>query len=123
MVPHPRSWFTWTARLAGLAVSLFLALFALDAFDERTFWQALPAFALHLVPAAVVGALAAAAWRHPWVGAAGFATLAIAYAWISPRLDWIVVISGPLALVAVLFALSALTERVGSRPDGAEAQL
>jgi hypothetical protein len=105
---------------------LFLALFALDAFDGRPVWQALPAFAVHLAPAAVVGAVVAAAWRHPWVGAAGFATLAIAYAaWAASRLDWILVISGPLALVAVLFALSALTTgRVSrSRPDGAVAQL
>lgn len=116
MAPHLRTWLPWTARLAGLAVGLFLALFALDAFEERTLWQALPAFALHLAPAAVVAALVAVAWRHPWVGAAGFAALAIAYAACSPRLDWIVVISGPLTLVAALFALSALTGRVSPKP-------
>ena len=118
MFPHLRSWLTWTGRLAGLAVGLFLALFALDAFDERTFWQALPAFVLHLAPAMVVMALVAVAWRHPWVGAAGFTALAFAYAAWASRLDWIVVISGPLALVAILFALSALTGRVSPASAG-----
>jgi hypothetical protein len=95
-------------RLAGVAVTLFLALFALDAFDGRPLTEAIPAFVVHLAPAAIVAAVVAAAWRHPWVGAAGFAALAAAYAaWLPQRPDWILVISGPLAVTAVLFGVSA----------------
>jgi hypothetical protein len=98
----------WTPRLAGIAVSLFLALFALDAFDGRPLVQTIPAFAVHLLPAAIVAAAVWFGWRHPWVGAVAFAALAVGYAAMVPtRLDWILAISGPLGLTAVLFALGA----------------
>jgi hypothetical protein len=114
-----RTLIVWTPRLLGVAVSLFLALFALDAFDGRPLAQTLPAFIVHLAPAAVVGAVVAAAWRHPWLGAAGFILLALAYAaWVPHRLDWILVISGPLAVTAALFAVSALQTR--RSPGGGE---
>jgi CHASE2 domain-containing sensor protein len=92
----------------GLAVALFLGLFAFDSFDGRPLAVMLPAFALHLLPAAIVGLVVAAAWRHPLVGVVAFAMLAIGYAaWVPHRLDWILVISGPLALTAALHAMSA----------------
>jgi hypothetical protein len=98
----------WTPRLAGAAVSLFVALFALDAFNGQPLTRTLPAVAMHLVPAAIVAAVVVVAWRHPWVGALGFGALAVAYAASVPaRLDWIVAISGPLAITAILFAWSA----------------
>ena len=108
MSPQLRAFLIWAPRLMGLAVGLFLALFALDAFDGRPLADALPEFAVHLIPAAAVVAVVAAAWRHPWVGAVVFSTLAIAYAASVPhRLDWILMISGPLALTAALFVVSA----------------
>ena len=108
MSPRIHVLLVWAPRLAGVAVTLFLALFALDAFDGRPLAEAIPAFVMHLAPAAIVAAVVAAAWRHPWVGAAGFAALATAYAaWVPQRPDWILVISGPLAVTAVLFGLSA----------------
>jgi CHASE2 domain-containing sensor protein len=92
----------------GLALSLFLALFAFDSFDGRPLAVTLPALALHLLPAAIVAVVVAAAWRHPLVGVVAFAMLAIGYAaWVPHRLDWILVISGPLALTAALHAMSA----------------
>jgi len=106
MSPRRPSLLFWAPRLSGIAVSLFLALFALDAFDGRPLAETIPAFVMHLLPAGVVAAVVTAAWRRPWVGAAGFAALATAYAaWVPHRPDWILVISGPLAVTAVLFAL------------------
>lgn len=100
---------TWTPRLVGIAVCLLLALLALDAFDGGPLSRTLPAFAIHLLPAAVVAAIVALAWRFPWVGVAGFGLAAIGYAASVPeRPDWILAISGPLGLTAVLFALSAI---------------
>ena len=121
MSPHVRAFVVWGPRVFGLAVAGFVALFALDAFDGRPIVQALPDFAKHLVPAAVVGAVVAVGWRFPWAGALGFACLAAGYATMVPnRPDWILVISGPLVVVAILFALAGL---VGGRRDSGRPRL
>ena len=86
----------WAPRVAGIAMSLFLALFALDAFNGKSFARALPEFGAHLAPALLVLGVVALAWRYPLRGAVGFGLLALAYA----------VIAGPLAVVAVLFFVS-----------------
>ena len=97
----------WAPRLAAIAMSLFLALFALDAFSGRSIIDGLPGFVVHAGPALLVLAIVGAAWRYPLAGAAAFAVLAVAYAvTVQSRLDWIVAISGPLAAVALLFFVS-----------------
>ena len=114
MSPHVRLLITWGPRVIGVAVTGFAALFALDAFDGRPIVEVLPGFAMHLIPAALVGLVVAVAWRFPWVGALAFAGLAVTYAAMVPRRpDWILIISGPLLLTAVLFALSAVFGRSG----------
>ena len=104
----------WTPRLLGLLMAAFLAAFALDVFDGNG--PVILPLLMHLLPAAIVGLAVAGGWRHPAVGAVAFAALAIAYALIAARhLDWIAVISGPLALTAVLFGVSA-ARRAALRP-------
>ncbi len=103
-----RSLVVWAPRVLGVLVSGFLALFALDAFDGRPILEVLPGFAIHLIPAALVALVVAIGWRFPWVGAASCVGLAVFYAAKVPsRPAWILVISGPLLLTAVLFALGA----------------
>src|SRR6476619_4220244 len=93
----------WAPRFAGLAIAVFLALFALDAFDGRPFFVALPGVLMHLLPAFLVLAAVALAWRFPLAGAVAFAGLALAYAIaVRWRLGWIAVIGTPLVVVAVL---------------------
>ena len=113
MSPSIRATLIWMPRLAGLAMVLFLSLFALDAFSHPASpGQALLAFAIHLAPAAAVAGVVAAAWRVPMLGAVLFTVLAAAYAAsVSDRPDWIAVISGPLAAIALLYALSAYASR------------
>ena len=97
----------WGPRLAGLAMAVFLGLFALDAFDGRSFVDALPAFAIHLIPSLLVLAVVAIAWRLEWIGGVGFISLAVLYAVrVHGRVDWVAVISGPLVIVGVLFLVS-----------------
>jgi hypothetical protein len=99
----------WLPRIIGIAVALFIGMFALDAFSEGKPWlQALGEFAIHLAPSALLLLAVAIAWRHPMVGAVTFAGLGIYYAVLVQRLDWIVVISGPLLLVGVLFIWSRI---------------
>ena len=88
-------------------MAVFLGLFALDAFDGRSFVDALPAFAIHLIPSLLVFAVVAIAWRLEWIGGVGFISLAVLYAVrVHGRVDWVAVISGPLVIVGVLFLLS-----------------
>jgi len=116
MPSQPHTFVTWAPRVLGIAVTFFVAMFALDAFDGGPLSKTVPAFAIHLIPAAIVGLVAAGAWRHPWIGAAGFAALAGAYAMSVPeRPDWILAISGPLGLTAALFVLSALATTPSAR--------
>jgi hypothetical protein len=97
----------WSPRIAGLAMALFLGLFALDAFDGRQFFTALPGFLIHLIPAFLVLAAVALAWRSPLIGAVAFAGLALTYAiTVRWRLGWIAVIGAPLLAVAALFVVS-----------------
>ena len=55
----------WSPRILGIVVSLFIGLFALDAFSQgRPFIEALPDFVIHLIPAFVLLALVGASWRR-----------------------------------------------------------
>ena len=96
----------WAPRILGIAVALFVGVFALDAFRPgQSFGSGLLGFAVHLIPAAVLLVTVLAAWRRPWIGAIVFVSIALFYAARVPggRLDWILVISGPLMVVGLLF--------------------
>ena len=98
----------WSPRVFGLAVAMFVGLFALDAFGPgKPFLEASREFLVHLTPALTILLVLAVAWRHPNIGAVGFVLLAALYAWYGRgHLSWIVIISGPLLLTALLFVLS-----------------
>ena len=108
MTKHGAVALLWTPRIAGIAMGLFLGLFALDAFGEgQSVLHAIPAFLIHLVPSCAVLAVVALSWRFPLVGALAFMGLALAYAIsVHWRLDWIAVIAGPLVVIALLFMAS-----------------
>ena len=88
-------------------MAAFLALFALDAFQGPSPLAAIPGFLMHLLPALLVLAVVALAWRVPLLGSALFLLLAVGYAvMVRWRLDWVAAVGGPLVLVALLFLLS-----------------
>ncbi len=63
-----------------------------------------PASSLHLIPALVLLALVGASWRLEWIGGLAFIGLAIFYAVMANgHIEWMLVISGPLAVVGALF--------------------
>ena len=103
----------WSPRILGIAVSLFLGLFALDAFERgKPVAVVLTDFAMHLVPAAVVLAIVALSWRRPWIGGVAFVLLGAAYGpTVSFRLDWTLPISGPLLTAGALFLWSWRKQR------------
>jgi lysylphosphatidylglycerol synthetase-like protein (DUF2156 family) len=96
----------WTPRIICIAFAIFLSLFALDVFGEGFgFWKTLLALLIHLIPVYIVLAVLAIAWRWEWIGALGFAGLAMWYAKGNWRRhpDWVVGIAGPLLVIAALF--------------------
>ena len=99
----------WGPRVLGILVSLFIGIFALDAFSEgKPFPRALLDFGIHLIPAFVLLAVVAASFRWAWIGGVTFIGLAIVYALTMSRgrVDWMLVISGPLVIVGALFLWS-----------------
>jgi len=100
----------WGPRILGILFALFLSLFALDVLGEGYgFWETILALLIHLVPTYIVVIALVIAWRWEWVGAILFSALAVFYvAWTWGRFPWVtyLAISGPLALVGVLFLVN-----------------
>jgi hypothetical protein len=98
----------WSPRILGMLMSLFLSLFALDAFSAgRPFSGSLSDFVIHLVPALLLLAIVAISWRWEWFGGVSFIALAAAYVAIARgRLDWVLLISGPLVVIGACFLWS-----------------
>ena len=97
----------WAPRLGGLAMAVFLAVFALDALNGPSLPAIVTAFAIHLLPSLLVLAVVALGWKFEWVGGIGFIALAILYAaMVWGRIDWIAAISTPLLLIGLLFCAS-----------------
>lgn len=103
----------WAPRILGIVAAAGLASFALDAFDGRRLGVVLGDFVIHLLPAFVVAAVVALSWTRPWIGGILFVGMAAAYAASVPnKPDWILVISGPLVLIGVLYLVSWRTHVV-----------
>lgn len=100
----------WTPRVLGMIAAGFLGLFALDVFGEgHGVWGTVQAFAIHLLPSAVVLAAVAIAWRWEVAGGILFILAGVGYIFMvgpTRHPDWIAMIAGPLWLVGALFLAS-----------------
>jgi len=98
----------WAPRIVGLGLALFLSLFALDAFsDPRGMLATIIALLMGLVPALITLAAVLIGWKHQGIAAIIFLVGAVFYAALAlDHPDWILIITGPLVLEAVLFYLS-----------------
>jgi len=107
----------WIPRVLAALVSVFLGAFALDAFSAgKSFADALADFVIHLIPSVVLLGVVLGSWHRPLIGGLTFVALAIVYVGIARnRVDWIVVISGPLLVVGVLYLASWYGERQALR--------
>jgi lysylphosphatidylglycerol synthetase-like protein (DUF2156 family) len=111
MNTYSRRWLFWTPRALCLAFAVFLSVFALDVFQAGYGpGKTIVALFIHLVPVYIVLAVLAMAWRWEWVGAAGFAGLALWYAKDHWRRhpDWALTIAGPMVVLAALFLVNWL---------------
>jgi len=104
----------WLPRILSIAFVLFLSLFALDVFGEYSGWQAFLGFLIHLLPSFVLLAVILIAWKYNLVGAIAFFGSAVFYVFMvgfDRPWSWYVGISGPAAVVGILFLLSYLQKR------------
>ena len=108
----------WTPRVLCIAYALFLTVFSLDVFNEgHGFWQTLLALAIHNIPSMLIVVILVVAWRREWIGTLIFAALGLSYViWTmqhrnlsaAVKLNWILVIAGPVFVIAALFLVNWL---------------
>ncbi|NPV86352.1 MAG: hypothetical protein HPY45_10140 [Anaerolineae bacterium] len=68
----------WIPRLLGILEILFISLLALNTFNQGyTFWRALTAFAIRMVPVLILMAVLAIAWRREIIGGLLFIALGV----------------------------------------------
>lgn len=100
----------WAPRVLGLLYAAFLSIFAFAGFaDNHGVGAGVVHFLTQIIPALVVLAVLAIAWRRQLVGAALFLGLAIAYvatSWGRFPFSVYVVIAGPMVTMAGLFLLN-----------------
>lgn len=104
----------WTPRVLCILFAAFISIFAMDVFDEaHGFWQTVAALSMHLIPTAVIVVLTIAAWRFPLVGTVAFLGAGLFYSLTigANHASWILTISGPLFLIAILFFLGWLQKK------------
>ena len=102
---------TWAPRVLTVGVAAFLSVIALDVFSEgRPMTWAFFALAMHLVPSVLVLLIVVIAWKFEWLGAIAAGALAFLY---GQNLPWTtsLIITGPLMVVAALYAANALRHR------------
>lgn len=96
-------------RIAGILITLFVEMFALDTFSEGLpLGQMLLGFLMHSLPAIGMGILIALAWRWPAVGFVAFAAAAVfflrtVFGYFPQSLPNLLIFSGPMAVIAMLF--------------------
>ena len=98
----------WAPRLAGLGMSAFLALLALDSLSgPHEVLETTVAVVMGVVPAVGVMGTVFVGWRHPAIASMVFAVFAVIYSVSAiDHPEWIALIAGPLVLEAILFLLS-----------------
>ena len=103
-----RAILVWTPRLLLILFALFLIPFSFDIFEEgRSATQIAIAFIVHNIPSMVLGLVVFAAWRREWIGFIACVLVAvawIAWAWGRFPLPTCFIMSGPLFLIATLYA-------------------
>jgi cytochrome b561 len=111
--------FHWMPRILCILAILLISMFAFDSFSpERTFWQNLGAFMMHLLPTFVLIALLIAAWKWELAGGIAFAVIGLALSPIiyshnfnmnhsaGKSLGAILIVTMPFIIVGLLFIVS-----------------
>jgi hypothetical protein len=106
----------WAPRALAVAFALFLSVFAFTVFGEhRSFPDMAVGFLMQLIPAGLVLAALALAWRFETPGGLLFLGLAGWYIAMTVHkpISWSLVIAGPAILIGALFLASGLLRKIG----------
>ncbi len=105
----------WSPRILMILFIGFISLFAFDAFaGNDSYFQKVGGFFIHLIPSVILVILLIISWQHEWVGAIAFLFFAIGYivmAWAKFPISVYFVISGPLFIISILFAVNWFSKK------------
>lgn len=114
----------WAPRILCIIAILFLSLFALDSFGtERSFWQQIGDFIMHMLPMFLLVVLLILAWKYELIGGIVFIAIGLFFTpWIYQHnfamnhsfwmsLNVVLMVTFPIILVGVLFVLSHLHQK------------
>jgi hypothetical protein len=109
----------WSPRIICILAILFISMFAIDAFGpEKTMWQQLGDFLLHLVPSFVLTAVLVLAWKWEFLGGIIFIVIGFVLSIfvfmlnynrnhsIGTSLGEVLIITFPFLVVGALFVIS-----------------
>lgn len=109
----------WAPRILCILAILFVSLFASDSFSpEKTIWQQLLDFTIHLVPSFFLIALLILAWRNELLGGIIFILLGLVLSPFVFNMNYahnqsvayslliILIITFPIILSGILFVIS-----------------
>lgn len=106
-------------RVLGILATLFISIFALDAFRQGlSIWQQLAGFAIHLIPSLILLIVLIVAWKRELAGGIIFTLIGLVFSpivfyhnynlnhsvWIS--LGIILMVTFPFILTGVLFIIN-----------------
>ena len=109
--------FHWAPRILGILMTLFIGMFALDAFDPHlTILRQISNFLIQLIPAYIALITVVIAWKWDLAGCLIYLVLSLFYAsWAWHHPLWILGISLPLIILSILFFISWYLKR--KEPD------
>ena len=99
----------WTPRILSILFVALLFLFSLDGFGQLAGWQLVLGTLIHLAIPVIVLVGVIVAWKRDLVGAVIFFFFVIYYVFMAGfdrPWSWYVSISGPAAIVGILYLLN-----------------
>ena len=104
-----RLFFLWSPRILSILFAGFISLFAMDVFSgHHGFMQTITALIMHLIPTLLIIVVLILSWKWEWIGGIAYIGIGIYYIIMVGfgRISWIMLISGPLFLIGILFLIS-----------------
>ncbi|WP_449421298.1 DUF7670 domain-containing protein [Pelagihabitans pacificus] len=109
----------WLPRVICILAILFISMFALDAFNhEKTIWQQIGDFLMHLIPSFILIVFLIIAWKREFIGGVLFILIGLGFSpfiflhnynmnqsvWVSLMI--VLIITVPFIIVGILFIVS-----------------
>ncbi|TAL67124.1 MAG: hypothetical protein EPN82_16270 [Bacteroidetes bacterium] len=113
----------WLPRILSILFAGFISMFAFDVFTgHHGFMQTMTGLIMHLIPTLLIIVVLILSWKWEWIGGIAYIGIGIYYIIMVGfgRFSWIMLISGPLFLIGILFLISWFNHdklRMRSKPE------